>query len=1164
MRAETVFSPGTLRLSLYSGIGLIVISMLFLGQDVQTASFVIQAGMAIAAPAFFYLVGGLVYRYLQAPLAAPGIVATGAWLIAVELIHLQDQAAVMPGFLRPYYWLVASMGAAVIITLTGYRARIWLLVPLVPLVHVNVMWAVMEAAGLRIEWWSVLSFMLVVAWWEAPFSDSEWKQVYRVSAVLLEVFLLVFSYWLPVQTASSMVLTWATCALLVAILGIRHGWITLGPLVIVLLTCAAAWGLPVMWWPVAWLGLAISTVVFIERLARRDTGDTILALDISTALAVLLTGLAALLAKGLPFAGVGVPAGITISVLLGAGTLLIWIGRRRSLSTAEHAGLWLVASAWADLYFAWFTNSGAYGLWLSLFAAIALLTERLLITFYHKKPKKYYSIRDVVVRWPLADLVIGLSAITVIWTGITAMDIPVADPGIIVTTLAVVVGVWLVAGMLYRMPVLLYVALTLAPLPYALLLIQTLPPFRDVAMIGLAWQVLGAVILLIGHLLPRYRPPMLAPLFIAGYVLLGLGLTMTLGNEMLLVTSLALVILVCAATSMAVIAGAHPAWHTFTTWLTPPDERPYAFKHVRSLFIFLTAWLAVIWIHLMLGYADMSAPRQGIVLVLMSSVWIVMGRLLPRLPDVVGWPVYAAGWFMWLMGLLQVFFSPTEAIIAAILGLALSGEQLHRSREIHWMPVFILQVLYTALQVAWMLSVPGYGFLLAVIVSLAMVGMWYDYRGYAAGRITALTGCVLAAAMWLVHINPLSTLAMFFPAVMALLVYRRWELLLALLSLLTLLAGMFGLLNNWRLLMGAGIVQLCAASALVITIRPRRFYTFQDLMTHDRDWATPLLWFGTLSTAAGFWLGWSSTGASTGYITSVFVLAFITGLLSLILKTARLPYVSVGLLVAAGLMVTVCTTRLTYSRIGEPLAAAGIGLAVIGLLFRLFVMWAVASMRPFDGMRGLVWWLRPLHQAGMFLAVTSVVVVNMAQLYDPDPTWFIAGCALWAITSVLVFHKNGHPLWLMIAIGLCGLAWTRALSTLELTAAQWYTVPLGILLLVLVRLVDRIDPGLTEVSAITLLAYGAGVDILNTGMLSLAAVVFGAQLVGLVIYGCHLRRVIPLVSAGAIISGGLALKVFLINPWLIPLSTGLLLLALALLVETRRNWLERWLSHWTQ
>ena len=73
-------SQTALQRSLYGGIALIVISMLFLGREQHNSSFLVQALTMMIAPAFFYVIGVLVCRYLNTVLVGPGIVATGGWL----------------------------------------------------------------------------------------------------------------------------------------------------------------------------------------------------------------------------------------------------------------------------------------------------------------------------------------------------------------------------------------------------------------------------------------------------------------------------------------------------------------------------------------------------------------------------------------------------------------------------------------------------------------------------------------------------------------------------------------------------------------------------------------------------------------------------------------------------------------------------------------------------------------------------------------------------------------------------------------------------------------------------------------------------------------------------------------------------------------------------
>jgi hypothetical protein len=154
MITQRVQSQSTLQWLLYSGIALIVISMLFLGREQQSSSFLAQALTIMVTPAIFYLVGVLVCRYLDTPLAGPGIVATGGWLVAVGLIHLYQKQLLLPPFIQPYYWLIASLVGTTIITFTGHKLRIWLLAPLIPLTQANAMWALMGVSGLHIDWWS--------------------------------------------------------------------------------------------------------------------------------------------------------------------------------------------------------------------------------------------------------------------------------------------------------------------------------------------------------------------------------------------------------------------------------------------------------------------------------------------------------------------------------------------------------------------------------------------------------------------------------------------------------------------------------------------------------------------------------------------------------------------------------------------------------------------------------------------------------------------------------------------------------------------------------------------------------------------------------------------------------------------------------------------------
>ena len=159
-------------------------------------------------------------------------------------------------------------------------------------------------------------------------------------------------------------------------------------------------------------------------------------------------------------------------------------------------------------------------------------------------------------------------------------------------------------------------------------------------------------------------------------------------NSLILVPlTLGIVVLVSIATGVAVMFGYHPVWDLFIETLIPPEQHPLAFRNVHNLFLLLSAWLAAVWLQLMLGYTDLPLSRQGVFLVVLACIWFLLGRELSRLPGVVGWHVISAGWLLWLIGLLQVFFSPAEATVTVILGLVISGEFLYRSRAVYWIPV---------------------------------------------------------------------------------------------------------------------------------------------------------------------------------------------------------------------------------------------------------------------------------------------------------------------------------------------------------------------------------------------------------------------------------------------------------------------------------------------
>src|SRR5262249_31182083 len=143
-------------------------------------------------------------------------------------------------------------------------------------------------------------------------------------------------------------------------------------------------------------------------------------------------------------------------------------------------------------------------------ACCALLIERLLTSRRKEKYKAPYTLVETIVRWTFADLVIGLSTIILLWN---ALHINTISPWVSAVTLSLVVGLWVTAGLIYRLPILLHLALWIAAIPYSLLLILAAPAIWTLPLLGVAWQLLGVGLISFAHSTSKYRPALLAPFF---------------------------------------------------------------------------------------------------------------------------------------------------------------------------------------------------------------------------------------------------------------------------------------------------------------------------------------------------------------------------------------------------------------------------------------------------------------------------------------------------------------------------------------------------------------------------------------------------------------------------------------------------------------------------
>lgn len=1146
--------PISMQRMLYSGVLLTTISTLFLMRDLAGEPFGLQMLIVLMFPALFYGLGMLVYRYLDAPLAAPGIVGTGAWLVVVGLIHLFEQRYLLPEAIQSYYWGTAAMLTAVLITATGHRIRIWFMLPLVPLVQINAMWALMYTAGINLVWWAALSFGLVLVWWEMPHPNERWRNTYRTSALLLSGFLLYISLWLPVDTQLTWLSAWGAAAFVVTIIALRHGATQLGPLVLVMLVAASLLGTPPTWFPMIWLVIAAVAILFSER----DVVQPIR--DMTIALAVLLSGAAAGAVKVLPLIyGIPIhPAG-GIGVLFGAGLLLGWLGFRRGIVVSAHISLWLIAGGWSELYFIGLGDTNSFGLWLTFLPAIALLVERIITSGQRVKAKGDAKVIDTMTRLPLADLIIGLSAIILLWTALNISDIHPVTSSI---TLLLVVGIWTMTGLVYRLAVFIHLALWVAPIPYALLLWQTVPFARSLPMTGVLWQLLGLVFVLMGHLLRKPRPSIVAPFFMVGYVLLGFGMTFTQGD--LFLVSLGLAMVVSVLTSASVLADQHPVWTAIISRLISPEQRPYAFDNVHNAFTLLSAWLSGIWIYLMLEQTLLSFSQRGLVLVLLSAVWIMLGRLLPAVRPVVGWHIYSAGWFLWCTGLVQIFFSPAEAVITAVLGLAISGEALHRSRGArYWLPVMVLQIAFSAMQAAYLLSLSPSGVLMFVLTGVSAVGIWFDDRQF--GRITAGSAALFAVIVWRLYPeNLIGALCMFMLALLAAWRYRQWWWAFP----VYLPLGTIAFQLEWTItpqnLLTIGCLHLLLGGVLLQTQRPQRTRRLNETWFNQLDSATPFLWIGTaLVVDNGFWLVFRHPSLLDTYL---LVLTGLFAMGALVLGIRELSGWSLTSLGAVFLVSAAHSAEMgtNFETIHNSLVGLATTAVVGGLVIRTASMTAVRKRYPFKRMRRWVWWLRPSFKLANFLVAMTypLMITSLAYVGEINHLTFVVLGGLVTLYTALCFSNTRHVYWMLLTVLSGSAVWGMGLAMLGWFEPHLFALPAALLFLLGAQWIRHGDGKLLEIMGSIIPLFLAALHVLNafstSGSLRFAYA--GGLIVLLAGYGVLVGRRIPFtLAAGAIVLGALVYGVR-VNVWLVVLVGGVGLMGSALLIEVQRERIDDWLQ----
>lgn len=1174
----------TLQMALYAGIALIVVSVLFLGQGQTDGSFVRQTLTVLAIPALFYGIGYWVTRIVSAPLAGPGIIATGSWLLSVALIHLYDRQALIGYGEWSLFWPILSVSVAAIITLTAYRYRIWMLVPLVSLVQVNAFWALLSPLGVWTGWVPLLTLILAAVWAGVPQKDGRWRMIYQTSALVLIAGMLALSLWLPYIPPSIRLITWGAATALVTLIGHQRRWTMQTPLTLILLVLTTLVGLPVSALPLVWLVIGIGVLWLIDPSEAKAKNGLFQPGEVTLAVIVLLIGAAALFAQVNPLRpdatmlvmlGFPIPALVYVAV---AGLLLSRIGRAYEQVAGIHAGLWLMAAAWIGL-FHWLTlPAEIFGLWIALLVAGVLLVQRLLNTRRKDKHKSQRSVVETMGYWPGADLSIGLSTLALVWTASHIQDVV---PQVLLVTLTLIIGLWLVIGLLYRLPILIHAALWVSPMPFALLLILVSPVFWQLSTLGIPWQLLGVTYLAIGFVTPRYRPTMLAPFFIVGNVLVMFGFTVASATPLFLPATLTVVLIVSILSSAAILIGRHPAWDAFIERFFPAERLPFANRYLRQTFLFFSTWLSAIWLHLMLGYTSLTLVGQGMVLVGLACAYVALERLLARFRQSVELAFLSAAAMVWMVGLLEVFPAPREALFTALLGVIVSVEIFRRTRQRYWIVVVFAQCLFAALPISYLFGLPSRLPFLAIGVGFALIGLLWHQRNREESLIAVVAGTLLISTLWLTGYRSINSgtttllegLSVLVVSLVAIAVYRHWAWLFVSYAVGGLLIGQLGLHIDpvaWVIL---GLIQWVAGVELIRLIRPARFrqlVTFRRRTHEPLDWATPFYWMGLVCMAGGLW---GFNNQTLQLLPLSLLVAEVFAFYSVRLRMPQLPFLAMG---AVLIGVTYSYQSALFHQALKPTYGASsdsgmrmvllLGGAIAALAIRLTCVWLVQETAFLARFRGLTVWVRPLLVVSLGLfgaALVGLIASGYAGASGVNANLIpsLTGTLL-TVFAATVYPYRKQAIWVWIALVVGSASWLMLLRGLNLADPASVFISVGLaFVLVSTRFGGRLARQIELVGGVILLTAG-GLSMERMGVIAATALGSVPYIVCLIGAGWLLHKRQTFGFGVLLIVAELVLRVSRVNPWLLPLGCGLLLLAGALLIEKRPEALEGWIGRW--
>jgi hypothetical protein len=242
---------------------------------------------------------------------------------------------------------------------------------------------------------------------------------------------------------------------------------------------------------------------------------------------------------------------------------------------------------------------------------------------------------------------------------------------------AMLVGMGILASVLYRSRWPLYLVPWLAFLPVTLFFVGYGELLFGVALtsaqFGLVWSCLGIINLIAAAVLDPLHERYAHGLYLGGYALALLSILWTVAAPAVLTWTFGLWILICVASALSVHMLRHRTWDEIVRLFFV--ESSSSLRQVfHDAFIWLAAWLFPAWCALSLSQLNLVEGYQWLGFSLPALAYLGLGVALARVQRLYAWPFDSAGMFYTALAVLAS--APLTLSLLAGIGVTTAEEQL--------------------------------------------------------------------------------------------------------------------------------------------------------------------------------------------------------------------------------------------------------------------------------------------------------------------------------------------------------------------------------------------------------------------------------------------------------------------------------------------------------